>query len=277
MIQDIGPSVFHNEYRHIRPRKDDVILMFDSGGAVLCSTSCGRIAFPDIRENDDDAVYLFSIDDTGYFLYRGPAVQKPEGYDFYRLRELRSSSSGPEVFAAFTAYHLWRWYEDNRFCGSCASPMTEDTKERALVCTKCGRIVYPRINPAVIVGVIKDDRLLITRYNRGYSHDALIAGFAEIGETLEQTVAREVMEEAGIRVKNIRYYRSQPWGMAQDLLAGFFCEQDGDDPIRVDDSELASAVYKSRDQIELQSAQLSLTNEMMTVFKEDRAGQEIKW
>ncbi len=135
--------------------------------------------------------------------------------------------------------------------------------------------MYPRINPAVIVGVIKDDTILVTRYNRGYSHDALIAGFAEIGETLEETVKREVMEETGIRVKNIRYYKSQPWGMAQDLLVGFFCEADGDDEIRMDESELKLAVWKTREEVELQSAQLSLTNEMMSVFKEGR--EQSKW
>ena len=71
--------------------------------------------------------------------------------------------------------------------------------------------MYPRINPAVIVGVIKGDSILVTRYRAGYKHNALVAGFTEIGETLEQTVEREVMEETGVKVKNIRYYKSQPY------------------------------------------------------------------
>jgi NAD+ diphosphatase len=118
--------------------------------------------------------------------------------------------------------------------------------------------------------VINGDRLLITRYNRGYAHNALVAGFAEIGETLEETVSREVMEEAGIKVGNIKYYKSQPWGMAQDLLTGFFCEVEGDDTIHMDEGELKYAAWVSRDEIELQPNDLSLTNEMMRMFKENR-------
>ena len=122
----------------------------------------------------------------------------------------------------------------------------------------------------MIVGVINGDSLLITRYRNGYGHNALVAGFTEIGETLEQTVEREVMEEAGIHVKNIRYYKSQPWGMAQDLLAGFYCEVDGESEIRMDENELKYAEWVARDEIILQPNKLSLTNEMMTVFKEGK-------
>ena len=138
------------------------------------------------------------------------------------------------------------------------------------MCPSCGNVVYPRINPAVIVGVIKGDKLLITRYRSGYAHNALVAGFTEIGETLEETVVREVMEETGIKVKNIRYYKSQPWGMAQDILVGFFCEADGDGDIHMDESELKYAEWVSRENIVLQPNNLSLTNEMMKMFKEGK-------
>ncbi|HAZ90794.1 MAG TPA: NAD(+) diphosphatase, partial [Eubacterium sp.] len=110
--------------------------------------------------------------------------------------------------------------------------------------------------------------LLLTRYRTGYAHNALVAGFTEIGETLEETVAREVMEETGLKVKNIRYYKSQPWGMAQDILVGYYCEVDGDTTIKVDESELKSALWVKREDIELQPNNLSLTNEMMKRFKE---------
>lgn len=133
-------------------------------------------------------------------------------------------------------------------------------------CTKCGNVIYPRINPAVIVGVINDDKILITKYRSGYAHNALVAGFTEIGETLEQTVMREVMEETGVKVKNIRYYKSQPWGMASDLLVGFYCDVDGDDTIHMDSSELKYAEWVKREDVVLQPSDLSLTNEMMKMF-----------
>ena len=116
--------------------------------------------------------------------------------------------------------------------------------------------------------MLNGDRILLTKYaGRDFAHYALIAGFTEIGETFEDTVRREVMEEAGIRVKNIRYYKSQPWGIVDDLLAGFFCDVDGDPTIHMDSSELKEAAWHTRDEIVLQPTDHSLTNEMMTRFK----------
>ena len=99
---------------------------------------------------------------------------------------------------------------------------------------------------------------------------ALIAGFTEIGETLEECVAREVMEEVGLRVKNLRYYKSQPWGSARDILMGFYCDVDGATDIRLQEDELKEGVWVRREDIEGQSDDFSLTHEMMMVFKEGR-------
>ena len=96
-------------------------------------------------------------------------------------------------------------------------------------CPSCEHVVYPKIKPAVIVGVIHEGKLLTSRYaGRAYGGLALIAGFVEIGETGEDTVRREVMEEVGLKVKNITYFATQPWGFESDLLLGYFCEVDGD-------------------------------------------------
>ena len=100
-----------------------------------------------------------------------------------------------------------------------------------------------------------------------------MAGFTEIGESFEATVAREVMEETGIKVKNIRYYKSQPWGMASNILAGFFCEAEGDTAIHMDENELKYAEWLGRDEIVLQPYDHSLTNEMMKFFKD--MGREV--
>ena len=138
-----------------------------------------------------------------------------------------------------------------------------------MVCPSCGKTFYPRIMPAVIVGVKNGDKLLLTRYRTGFRYNALIAGFTEIGETMEETVQREVMEEAGIRVKNIHYYKSQPWGTANDILLGFYCDVDGDDRITMDPEELKYAEWVQREDIVLQPGEFSLTNEMMKRFKEN--------
>ncbi|MBR4758626.1 MAG: NAD(+) diphosphatase [Lachnospiraceae bacterium] len=276
MIQDIYPSKLDISYQNLQPEKGDCILYFDQDGGLLVKPEGGRLQFPIWGEGafaDPDlqreAVYLFAVDEKRFFLSMQISDDSiDQGFVYKTVRQLRGTCVNVDLMAAFTAYHLWHWYSNNRFCGRCGKALTFSETERALVCPDCGQIIYPRINPAVIVGVIKGDSLLITRYQRGYAHNALVAGFTEIGETLEETVAREVMEETGVKVKNIRYYKSQPWGMAQDILVGFYCEADGDGEIRMDENELKYAEWVPRDQIELQPSDISLTNEMMKMFRD---------
>ncbi|MBP3807307.1 MAG: NAD(+) diphosphatase [Eubacterium sp.] len=281
MIQDIYPSKLDNSYKNIKPEDKDFILVFNDEGKAYVGDVDGEMSFLTYADckspkkvDSCSAVYLFSIDDKRYFLLGNKDAVKLQklGFEYYTIRELRDRYSRDDVniYAAFTAYHIWKWYSDNTFCGKCGSELKHSENERALVCADCGNVIYPRINPAVIVGVTKGDSLLLTRYRRGFAHNALVAGFTEIGETLEETVAREVMEETGVKVKNIRYYKSQPWGMAQDMLVGFYCEADGDGEIHMDENELKYAEWVKREDIELQPNNLSLTNEMMRVFKEGK-------
>ena len=272
MIQDIAPDRMDIAWAPYVPGEEDTILLFDGDGRLYMDPRDGGIRFPAGREVPyGGALYLFSVDGVRYFLAPPGTEKALPGFVYRTVRELRETGGGKELFAAFTAYHLWRWYTDNRRCGRCGEATEPHPAERALRCPRCGHVIYPRINPAVIVGVVKGDSLLITRYRNGYAHNALVAGFAEIGETLEQTVEREVMEETGIRVRNIRYYKSQPWGMAQDLLTGFFCEAEGDGEIHMDGNELKYAQWVRREDIVPQPNSLSLTNEMMTVFKAGRS------
>ena len=222
--------------------------------------------------------------DTGFYMlseYRqeafseGMSVHKKlseAGFDFMTVRSLTSHPLEPKThaYAAFTAMHLSEWYNRHQFCGRCGSILRRDDIERAMRCDNCGQIFYPRLNPAVIVGVRNGDSILLTRYKQGFKYNALVAGSVEVGETIEEAVAREVMEETGLSVKNIRYYKSQPWGIAGDLLAGFYCDVDGDDRIHMEETELKYAQWVKREDIELQPAQYSLTNEMMKLFKEGR-------
>ena len=277
MIQDIFPAKFYNHYEKQNPSEADFAFFFSEGKVLVRYNQDSKaLTFPtwgDFSNKTLSIAYLFSIDNQKYFLMPEKAML-PAGlsdFSFYTLRQLRDLPLVPEaktsLFAAFSAYHLWKWYDDNKFCGHCGKSLEHDSVERALFCPACKSKIYPRINPAVIIGIINGEKILITKYRTGYAHSALVAGFTEFGETLEQTVEREVMEEVGLKVKNIRYYKSQPWALAQDLLAGFFCEVDGDDTIKMDKGELKYAEWVSRDAVELQPNDYSLTNEMMKMFK----------
>lgn len=271
MIQDIHPAKLKNEYINLHPDKRSKALYFKDEKVYLSyDDEKKELFFPncDCFDENTQFTYLFVIEDLKFFLVR-ETKYLPEGYLFYSMKEVRRIDllSNREIFAVFSAYHLWKWYQTSAFCGSCGTRTFHDTTERALVCPVCDNRIYPRINPAVIVGVINGNRLLITRYRAGYKNNALVAGFTEFGETLEETVEREVFEETGLKVKNIRYYKSQPWGIAQDILAGFFCDVDGEDTIHMDESELKYAEWIEREYIELQPTDYSLTNEMMKIFK----------
>lgn len=193
-------------------------------------------------------------------------------YTVETLRVLRRTKPKEECYAGETAYHLYVWCRDNSFCGRCGEHFEYSHKERAMICPSCGNVVYPKIAPAVIVGILNSsgDKIVMTRYaGREYKGHALVAGFCEIGETAEDTVRREVLEEVGLHVRNIRYYKSQPWGFDSNLLFGYYCTADEDEPIHMDDGELAKAVWISRDEIGEEERNLSLTAEMIMHFKEE--------
>ena len=146
--------------------------------------------------------------------------------------------------------------------------MVHDDKERMMRCPDCGMMEFPKICPAVIIAVTHGNKILMSKYaGREYKKYALLAGFNETGESIEETVRREVMEEVGLKVKNLRYYKSQPWSFTDTLLMGFFCELDGEDGITLDTDELAMAEWLEREQMPVEAEDLSLTNEMMMAFK----------
>lgn len=146
------------------------------------------------------------------------------------IRNLRTARPQHLAFAGVTGHQLFQWYSKRRFCGCCGKPMLHSQKERMMECPSCGNQEYPVLCPAVIVGITNGDKIILSKYEgRRFKRYALIAGFAEIGETIEETVHREVMEEVGLKVKNLRYYKSQPWSFSGTLLFGFFCDVDGDD------------------------------------------------
>ena len=269
MIQDIQPKQYHNEYTPRPIREEDIVFVFRGREVLLREEADGSLAFPQGREvREENLQYLFAIDDRAFYL----GTEAVEGYAFASTRLLRKCMPQDLCFAGMTAWHLFTWYDGNRFCGKCGKPLHHHDTLRALECG-CGNLVFPVIAPAVIVAVTNGDKLLVTRYaGREFKGIALVAGFCEIGERAEDTVRREVMEEAGLRVKNVRYLDSQPWGYASNLLLGYFCELEGSDEINFDHEELQSAVWVSREELEpVRENLLSLTGTMIETF---RTGKE---
>lgn len=312
MIQDIAPHKLENHYVPDKvTTPDSPVVCFSAGQVLLRPDALGDLSFlPTVSDFPEGTAfqYLFTYDGVDLFLTNTPTDL--EGIEFAHLGDIRRLAmlEKHQVFLLMTALQLNNWYKDNLFCGRCGKPTIHHPKERALTCPECHRNIYPRILPAVIVAVTYNGKILLTKYAPISGHDfpfyALVAGFVEIGETLEECVQREVMEETGLAVKNIRYYKSQPWGIVDDLLMGFYCEVDleaqeallndelphplamqaklardndrslydenGDPKVRLDPNELRTGVWLTPEEMTLQPDAYSLTNEMMLLFKAEK-------
>ena len=278
MIQDIAPHTYHNEYKPVAPDKGSHILAYEEG-KILMKKDGETMTLPSFGELEgkvenlyENYIYLFSIDEEHFYLIPDLDTSLLPGYQFEITRVLRTAEPQYLAFAGITGYQLFQWYSKRRFCGCCGKPMVHDKHERKMICPACGNGEYPVLSPAVIVGVTNGDKLILSKYEgRNHTRYATIAGFAEIGETIEETVHREVMEEIGIKVKNLRYYKSQPWSFSGTLLFGFYCDLDGDDTLTVDHNELSMASWFNREDIPDEGDNISLTKEMMMAFKHGKA------
>lgn len=286
MIQDISPKQLLNQYKNQKITDKDYVLFFNERQILLNTEDKLRyLTYEEVVEvytalglDVPECRFLFNVDEESYFLSETFKFNETlitefasRGYEFHRMYDLRRRAPKEAVFAGVTAWHLFSWYRTNKFCGACGCKMIHDEKERMMRCEHCGNMVFPKIAPAVIVGLIDGDRMMMTKYaDREYKRYALIAGFTEIGETMEDTVRREVFEEVGLRVKNVTYYKSQPWGFAGDMLLGFFCELDGSDEVKMDETELSVAEWVHYKDIPEYNEGLSLTEEMMNYFKRQR-------
>lgn len=283
MLQDLSHGMLRNEFKNVSVDDNAVIFCFKGNEILLRRDEKNHIHFPAYEEVrrwstnwhewfGHSYQYVFQMQDKNYFLWMGECGDASDvSFTFETVRTLREIENKDLCFAAMTAWHLFSWYRNSRFCGRCGEKTVHDSKERMMRCPNCGNMIFPRISPAVIVAVTDGDRLLLTKYaGRSYTRYALVAGFTEIGETLEQTVQREVMEEVGLRVKNIRYYKSQPWGVDGNVLMGFYCDLDGEDVIHLDRNELSVAEWHHRSSIPAKDDGISLTREMIRVFEEGR-------
>ena len=279
MIQDIAPHHYHNEYKPVAPDKKSFILAYNKERNILLKKDGETMTLPRFEELEcrlsnlyENYIYLFSIDEEHFYLIPELDTSLLSEYQFETIRFLRIAQPQYLAFAGVTGYQLFQWYSKRRFCGCCGKPMVHDKIERKMFCPSCKNEEYPVLSPAVIVGVTNGDKLILSKYEgRSYTRYAMIAGFAEIGETIEETVHREVMEEIGIKVKNLRYYKSQPWSFSGTLLFGFYCDLDGDDTLTVDHSELSMASWFNREDIPDEGDNISLTKEMMMSFKDGKA------
>lgn len=274
MIQEIAPYTYDPAFRIQEAGDKDYLLHYEYNKVMLLKEGDGYVipTFEDLKDEGDfksRARYLFSIDDRAFFCVTDMSMPEFGGYVMEGLPIFRTFEPRHHAFAGITGSQIYRWWETRKYCGHCGEKMDHGTKERSMVCGKCGHTEYPKICPAVIVAIRNGDKLLMSRYAKGaYKNYALIAGFVEIGETFEDCVRREVMEEVGLKVKNIRYYKSQPWAFSDTEMIGFIADLDGDDTIRLEEEELSEAGWFTREEVVEYGSSVSVGHEMMKAFKD---------
>jgi NAD+ diphosphatase len=190
----------------------------------------------------------------------------PEGWSFQGLRRLYNLLPDKLFWVAGAAVQIVDWDRNYQYCGRCGAATRDKKQERAKECPQCGLISYPRISPAIIVLVEKDDTLLLARSHRHPSGMySVLAGFVEPGETLEAAVAREIQEEVGIQVKNIHYFGSQPWPFPNSLMIAFTCQHLAGE-IVLEEEEMADAGWYKVDELPLIPPEISIARQLIDWF-----------
>ena len=274
MIQDILPHSFDNHYRVGAKIKENDFLLHFKENTLLIKTNNEDVDLPRLCDfrgvtNESNITFLFTLDNvSGFILWDEAETVEKEHFEYREIGFFRTIPQKEIGWISVVGLHLRNWYAEHRFCGKCGAETYHKSDERALVCSACNTHFFPKISPAIIVAIINKDKILLARNsNFAASWFSLIAGYVDVGETLEETVAREVKEEVGLDVKNIRYYKSQPWPLSGSLMIGYIAEADENQPIAIDNNEIVEAAWFSRDNLPSHPTNASVGGELIEKFK----------
>lgn len=254
---------------------ENYCFMFE-GSKLLVKKMNGQTSIPvngDLESMDINLAhsrYFGDLEGSACYSIDKPADFTPSvNLVFTELRELSSVFSEELFHLSCRGLHLLRWFENNKFCSKCGTLAEDKKDEVAKLCPKCGFVNYPRISPAIIVAIINKDKLLLAHNSRFVEKRySVIAGFVEPGETFEECVAREVKEEVGIEVKNIKYFSSQPWPFPDSVMIGFTAEYAGGE-IEEDGIEILDAGWYGADELPLTPSGGSVAGKLIRWFLEN--------
>ncbi|MBR3772715.1 MAG: NAD(+) diphosphatase [Clostridium sp.] len=270
MLHEIEPKKFRNAFTNKDSKDSDLALVYREHGIVFVREGDGlRLPYLSelVTKKNVEHRYGYSIDDNSYYIVFGD-VEVNADVELYPLRELRYLNPMSLAFAGLIGKQLYRFFQTRQYCGCCGTHTKRSTTEQAVICPKCNHVEYPKISPAIIVAIVNGDKLLMTKYANGDYHKyALVAGFVEFGESFEQAVVREVKEEVGLNVKNVTYFKNQPWPISDSQMVGFFAELDGDETVTLQEEELSEAVWFDKEKIPVNQNAISLGYELVEAVR----------
>ena len=214
-------------------------------------------------------LYFGKLGEAHLFAAEAPlGAEPPSGMAWQGLRTLFSVLEDAHFALAGRAVQLVDWDRSHQFCGRCGAPTESKADERGRICKSCRLTFYPRISPAVMALVRRGNEILLGRsphFPPGMF--SALAGFVEPGETLEQCIAREVLEEVGVSVTNIRYFASQPWPFPNSLMIAFFCDYESGD-IRPQETEIEAAEWFDIFQLPKLPSKISIARRLIDAASE---------
>lgn len=215
--------------------------------------------------------YLGLLDGTHCYSAELPhTLAWPEGTAFLNLIELHACMSETLYKVAVYAHQTVAWDREHQYCGGCGAKTESVPEERAKKCGACGALYFPRITPAIMVAVLKDHKLLLAK-NRSFPQGfySVLAGFVEPGERLEECIIREVKEEVGLEITNLRYFNSQPWPFPNSLMIAFIADYAGG-KLKVDNREIVEAGWFAANELpKCPTGTLSVAGRLIDWFRKE--------
>ena len=254
------------------PEPGDLLLAF-AGNSILKPGDGWFLTWggPDMGDSRPEALMLGTVGGRRLYVTALPDTGLP-GLETLSLREamLHTPDAPSELLS--TGFQVWQWWQDHRYCGRCGERTGPHPRERARWCGRCNIPWYPRIAPCIITVIRRDDRFLLARSARvTRNFFSLIAGFVEPGESLEQAVAREVMEETGLEVTNIRYQASQHWPFPHQLMVGFLADYKSGE-LKLQEDELAEAGWFTPEEHPPIPPETTIAGRLISAMKKEIAG-----
>ena len=270
MIQDIHPHQFDNTFVATSEIKENDLVFCFRDNALLMKKTESSPELPykkDLEECSSNGIFLFTFNHAHCFLVLNDVKPNEEQFVYHDIHFRNPFTQKELDWVTSVALQLKNWYNDHRFCGKCGTENLPSTRERALVCPSCQNTKYPNIYPAIIVAIFNGDQLLLAR-NANFPDGfySIIAGYVDVGETIEDAIHREAMEEVGVKIKNIKYYSSQPWPFSGSMMLGFVAEVDGDANIKVDGVEITEASWFDKNNLPNTPPNRSIAGEIIEKF-----------
>jgi len=264
---------FIPDFKPLSDERTSALWFIFNKGKLLTKITNDTYAIPDTSDLAESNIspgrsqYLGTLDSRPcYAAELDDGLPDADNFKFKDLRALFRSMDEDLIWVAGRANQLVDWSHTHQYCGICGQSTEDKMDERAKICPQCGLVNYPRLSPAIIVAVVKDNQILLARNKRfKLPFYSVLAGFVEPGESLEECVRREIREEVGLTVKNIRYFGSQPWPFPNSLMIAFVAEHAGGD-ITIDGSEIMDAAWFSKDKLPQIPPSISIARQLIDWF-----------